>query len=49
MVELDKLRLLWLGIREAAALFISKVEDYLDIPYDKSLLASRREKVRGGS
>lgn len=44
----DRLRLLLWTLREVAAAFIAALEDALEHPYDKSLLASRREKVRGG-
>lgn len=34
------------AIRESALVFLAAVEDYLDIPYDKSALARRRHKVK---
>jgi hypothetical protein len=45
----DKVKTLLWAIREAGAIFLAAVEDYLDVPYDKSVLAKRRAKVRQAS
>jgi hypothetical protein len=42
----DRLRALLWSIREAAAIFLAALEDYLDVPFDKSVLAKRRARVR---
>jgi hypothetical protein len=45
----DKQRKLLFSIREALAIMIAAIEDYLDIPYDQSYLAKRQEKLRSMS
>lgn len=42
----QKLVVFLYAIREAVTVFLAAVEDYLDIPYDKSVLARRRTKVK---
>ena len=34
------------AIRDISAQLIASIEDYLDISYDKSILAKRRDKIR---
>ena len=41
-----KFRILLTGLREVVIILLGHLEDYLDIPYDISVLAKRREKVR---
>jgi hypothetical protein len=41
-----KLTALLYAVREAAAVLLAAVEDYLEVSNDKSLLARRRAKVR---
>ena len=45
-MEEMKTRALLTAFREIAIAIISCIEDYLDTPLDKSVLAKRREKVR---
>lgn len=42
----EKLFKFHMVIREAFAILLAGYEDYLGIPYDKSVLARRRSKVR---
>jgi hypothetical protein len=42
----DRLRVFLLAMREAGIIFLAAVEDLLDVPYDKSVLAKRRAKVK---
>ena len=46
VMESQKLRVLLTGLREVVIVLLGHLEDYLDIPYDISVLAKRREKVR---
>lgn len=40
-----RLKVFLYAVRESITVFLAAVEDYLDIPYDKSVLARRRSKV----
>ena len=40
-----KMRVLLVALREAAAIVIASIEDYLDTPHDESVLFKRRRKV----
>lgn len=42
----EKLYKFHMVIREAIAILMAGYEDFLGIPYDKSILARRRSKVR---
>ncbi len=42
----QKTRILLTGLREVVIVLLGHLEDYLDIPYDISVLVKRREKVR---
>lgn len=43
---MDRLTILLTSAREVAIMIISMIEDYLNVPYDRSALAKRRAKVR---
>jgi hypothetical protein len=40
-----KVRLLLVSVRKLLIEFVATIEDFLDVPYDKSGLAKRRQKV----
>lgn len=42
----EKLHKFLMVIREVAAMLLAGYEDYLGIPYDKSVLANRQSKAR---
>jgi hypothetical protein len=41
----DRLRLFLVATRKLLIEFVATIEDYLGVPYDKSGLAKRRQKV----
>lgn len=43
---MDKQQIFLKAIRDIAAQIIAAIEDYLDIAYDRSILAKRREKSK---
>ena len=44
--QMDKLIVLLTAAREMAIMIVASIEDYLDVPYDRSALAKRRVKPR---
>lgn len=45
-MNVDKFRVMLLAIREAAAIVIAAIEDYVGTPYDQSMLAKRWRKIK---
>lgn len=41
-----KKRVLLAALREATIIVLAAIEDYLDVPLDRSALSKRRSKVR---
>lgn len=44
----SRLRVFLVAIRKLLIEFVATIEDYLDVPYDKSGLYKRRQKVNDG-